>query len=244
MINAFFGISSLPHTFHLVLLGPYELWDSRACQHSHQKLSRIEFNKQEATYKNIESEKWHTKAELAFAAEIPICRWVLHCRQKGEPMFSGLQSGILWCGASTLIPPQGLCHLQSTQDPSNCAVVSRPSSAAFLTSCYVWKSTFHASKNQWKRTRKERTGVDSSQCHLCSSTGQCLPFLSVSVWSAWWTHLRVHWDLSAQSDSSPCSPSWWSCTDVKACISWKSGLFYGISLWSGPPICCVSPADP
>lgn len=33
------------------------------------KLSGIEFNKQEATYKNTESEKWHTKAEIAFAAK-------------------------------------------------------------------------------------------------------------------------------------------------------------------------------
>lgn len=89
MMNAFFGISSLLLTFYLVFLGPYELWDRRACQHSHQKLSGIEFNKQEATYKNIESEKWHTKAEIAFAAKVPICRWVLHGRQRREPRFSG-----------------------------------------------------------------------------------------------------------------------------------------------------------
>lgn len=147
MIHAFFGVSSLPHTFHPVLLGPHKLWDRRACQHSHQKLSGIEFNKQEATYKNTESEKWHTKAEIAFAAKIPICRWVLHYHQKGEPMFSGLQFGIPWGGISTLLSPQGPCHLQSTQDPSNCAVVSGSSSAALLTSYHIWKSISHASKN-------------------------------------------------------------------------------------------------
>lgn len=204
-MNAFFCISSLLLTFHWVLLGPYELWDRRACQHSHQKLSGIEFNKQEATYKNIESEKWHTKAEVAFAAKVPICRCVLHGHWRRESMFSGrssrLQFSVLWCGISTLIPLRGLCHPQSTQDPQELCCCSWTTHGSIPD---IWSSTSHASKNQWKRTSKERPGVHASQCHLCSSASQRLPFLGVSVWSACWRiHLRINWDLPAQSDNSP-----------------------------------------
>lgn len=100
------------------------------------KLSGIEFNKQEATYKNIESEKWHTKAEIAFAA-----KRVLHIHQRGESMFSSLSSWLSSAFFSVALTLSCLLGAPSSPvflgPPRNCAVISGPFSEVFLDSCDI-----------------------------------------------------------------------------------------------------------
>lgn len=210
------------------------------------KLSGIELNKQEATYKNTESEKWHTNAETAFAAKIPACRWSFTVADEESPC------------SRVFFTPDFSRHSLMWHFNSH-ASLGPLSSPVFQNlwylGCYFWTRRCSMPNFLWyleiyilclkeprEENRKGETWRLLSQCHLCSSAGQRLPFLSGFVCSTCWESIWESAGVSLPNQiTPPHAPSWQWCY-VKAPASRKAGLSHGVSLQLHPNICCVSPS--